>query len=115
MGTKCDVLKERIDLLECYYFLVQNLDDQGREHVAMLRALLAQIPKTKYSSLINEVRKDIGRIRRETKCLISDEQVRNIVRQITSEAIGFANIPKWYVDKYLETSGDVRAGRAGKH
>jgi len=66
----------------------------------MLKDLAAALPKDKYRELNKDIRRDIGRIRCETECLMSDDQIRRLVQQMTSGAMGYVNLPKWYIDRY---------------
>ncbi len=101
MRTKLDRLLETIHTLECFYYLVQELRTEGREHIRKLKYLATTIPKDKHHQLIMDVRKDIGRIRRETECIMSDDHIRQFVQQMASGAMGYVNIPKWYIDRNI--------------
>ena len=100
MRTRRDELLALIETLTRYYYLVQALNEEGHAHINLLRGLVTRLPKAQFPRLCTEVRRDIGRIRRETKCLLSDEQVTDLVKQMTTGAMGFVNLPKWYIDKY---------------
>ena len=100
MRTKRDQLLEEIETLESLYYLVQALDEAGHRHIALLRDLASRPPKHMISRLRTEVRRDIGRIRKETKCSPSDAQIRKLVKGMTTGEVGYINVPKWFIDKY---------------
>lgn len=103
MRTKRDELLETIHTLECFYYLIQSFrdGDEGHKHIRMLRRLAAVVPKKKCRELITDIRKDIGHIRRETGCRLSDEQIRRLVQGMATGAIGYVNLPKWYIERHV--------------
>ncbi len=101
MRTLRDQVISAIDTLECFFFLLQALDDHHRSHIAEFREASSALPKHLLRRLLNDVRRDIGRVRRETKCLISDEEVRSWVKSITSKGDAYVYLPKWYIDRSL--------------
>ena len=100
MRTKRDQLLEEIETLQSLYYLVLALNEEGHRHIALLRDLASRVPKEEISRSRAGVRRDIGQIRSETKCLLSDEQIRTLVKEMTTGEIGYINVPKWFIDNY---------------
>ncbi len=101
MRTIRDQVSLAIDTLESLFYLVQALDDHHRSYVAELRQASHALPNHLMRRLLSQVRKDIGRTRRETKCLLSDDEVRSLVKDITSAGDAYVYLPKWHIDRSL--------------
>lgn len=94
-----ELLRE-IDTLEGLYYLVHALNREGHRHIRDLRDLVTHLPRRSIPNLRKDVRKDIARIRKETRCLLSSQELRLAVKNMTTGADGYACIPKWYIEDH---------------
>lgn len=96
-----DRVLEAIHMLECFYYLLQTLDDPHRTYLADLRRGAAILPKQYLKEVLTSLRKEIGQVRRETKCLRTDQELRALVTHMTGAGDGYMYLPKSYIDRRL--------------
>ena len=89
-----------IAILQSHYYLTQNLRDEAYGQLDSLRSQATRIPRREIPQLLQQVRQQIVTIKKETKCLLSNTQIRQIVSKMTSLGEGYVSVPKMHIDKH---------------
>ena len=76
-------LGEATDTLECLYYLGQATEEANRTHIAKLRAAVKTLSVEPLTRLIEAVNVDLAALKAESDCLLSADEIRNLVRRMT--------------------------------
>lgn len=95
-----DELFLEIETLQALYYLCQSVTPGNREHVAMLRDLAARLPNHRIPELLIELREEISQFKQLSGCLLSDENMRALLKQMTARGEGYVYVPKFAIDRF---------------
>ncbi len=94
-----DDLLRAVETLRNLYYLVQNLRDEGREHIDELRRHAELVPEERVPQALDGVHSELQQLKRLVGCRLSDEEINKAVKWLTSQGDGYPCVSKRRTDR----------------
>jgi hypothetical protein len=81
-------------------YLTASLRGEDAEVLRGLSEAAFRLPNHRLPELLAEIKRMCDRVRDETRCKLSDDQVEKVVKSMTQSQTGYVYIPKWFIDQH---------------